>query len=1196
MNRTRGILLIVLLSLCRAVLPALAEPLPVSGRVTGPDGRALPGAHVALVPLLSELQRGRLALAGQAAPEPAAKAETNEAGGFLLNAPEPGMWVVRVEARGTVPLELRLVPLVDETELPPVRLEADAGLDVLVLGPDRRPRAEALVELVPEERPQAPRFRATWEPAPRTGRTAEDGRVRLPRAAGERVQVRAGLAGQVAEAPAARRVTLQLGSGRERRFRVASQGRPVPGALVLVGEERWPAAVADGEGAFSLFLSPTDPVQLTLLGKDGAQASVTVEPREPGQQAEALRLSPPAPLDGRIVSARDGEPVRGAFLWLGDDPGAFERSRGDGTFQIHGPPEHRAPRPVWLKAAAPGYFPSEMDLGSGRQPPRGLALALTPAVALTGRVLDEGERPVPGAEVRAVYDPATIPMSLSVRRSGGLVRTGATGRFRLGALLEGVAYRLRVSAPGLAPAELAVPPPAPGRPPADVTIILRTGRTVFGRVLGPGDRPLPRVSVRLAPASTEGVRGRLLERREPERRAVFEAATGPDGRFEISSISPGTFDLEASAPGFAPLIVPTLTVPEEAQGPVDFGTVVLAPAVPLRGYVVNVREEPVEGAEIRVSPPDLVEHPALWPMPPDAVTGPDGFFEVPGRRTGEVIALTVTRPGFADHRVPDLRVQGPEPVRIVLPWASSVSGRVVAPDGSPIPGAAVAVDSPPEAILGGLASAAVGVRVERARTDDEGRFAFEGIASSVVHVTASAPGRVTASLVNLELRPGEGLAGLELVLEEGGTLEGEVKTAAGRPAPFATVAVAGVGGFGGGLSAQSDGGGRFILEGVPPGRRLVSARHPVHGRVSREVAILSGTNEVDLVLHGGQAVTGRVTDESGAPVGGARLTLRPERGEWPFPQTVSTEEGAFSFQGISDGTYRLSARREGLAGNGEGEPVVVAGSPVEGLEIRLSTGGAVAGRLLGLDFADLARVRVFAAPGGSPGAVDPDGSYRIAHLPPGEWLVTAAIPGSGLQAEGRVELTRETPEALLDLDLSGGEHSLEGVVLRNGEPLEGSAVVLAGPTGDSRTRRGWTTPSGAFRFSDLVSGDYRLDVWAASGALHREEHVQVPAGERLRIDLRTLEVTGRVFDSLDRSPLAGALVLFLSSEAPEGFVPETRTDSQGGFRLANVPEGVWKIRVTLGGYAPREVEVHIAPEVPQAPVEVGLPPAEPSIP
>ena len=122
---SRGLLLAVLLVGLSAV-PAFAEEIRVTSQVLAPDARPQAGVRVTLLPVLSRLAQARRELRGEPAPEPVARAETDDQGFFRLVAPESGMWTVRAEAPGFLPMEIALTPLVRETALPPLVLERDA--------------------------------------------------------------------------------------------------------------------------------------------------------------------------------------------------------------------------------------------------------------------------------------------------------------------------------------------------------------------------------------------------------------------------------------------------------------------------------------------------------------------------------------------------------------------------------------------------------------------------------------------------------------------------------------------------------------------------------------------------------------------------------------------------------------------------------------------------------------------------------------------------------------------------------------------------------------------------------------------------------------------------------------------------------------------------------------------------------------
>jgi hypothetical protein len=331
---------------------------------------------------------------------------------------------------------------------------------------------------------------------------------------------------------------------------------------------------------------------------------------------------------------------------------------------------------------------------------------------------------------------------------------------------------------------------------------------------------------------------------------------------------------------------------------------------------------------------------------------------------------------------------------------------------------------------------------------------------------------------------------------------------------------------------------------------------------------------LEFTLEAGIQITGRVVDDAGSPVSAALVTLREGVNSWNLPNGVSGPDGGFTLSGVSDGTYRISARKEGFVLSGEGQEVVVAGSSVSGVEVTLTTGGAIVGQLSGLDFTELSQVSVWVDDEFHNGRVSPDGNYRIEQVEPGERRVVASVRGAR-QTEGRVKLESGEREARLDLEFKDG-HLLTGRVLRNGEPVRGENMALTGPGVAGRWSE--TDHEGRFRYEGLESGTYELEVMDRRGQSNHKESVELSGDRDLRIDLQTALIAGRILDSLDKGPVAGVQVSLLQPEGQESksFMNlEAVTDSHGDFRLPDVPEGSWRVRAMLAGYAPGEVSVQI---------------------
>src|SRR6185369_5530630 len=113
MQRALGFSLFLLASAAAA-----ASPLHITGRLLPPVPAQ---AYIEPFPLVSKYTDGVRQLAGETVP-PVASAQPRPDGTFEIQAPENGLYRVRVRADGRLATEFLLIPLVEDTEIPPVEL------------------------------------------------------------------------------------------------------------------------------------------------------------------------------------------------------------------------------------------------------------------------------------------------------------------------------------------------------------------------------------------------------------------------------------------------------------------------------------------------------------------------------------------------------------------------------------------------------------------------------------------------------------------------------------------------------------------------------------------------------------------------------------------------------------------------------------------------------------------------------------------------------------------------------------------------------------------------------------------------------------------------------------------------------------------------------------------------------------------
>jgi protocatechuate 3,4-dioxygenase beta subunit len=646
MRRCRRLLCSAVLALL-GVLPLASTEIPIDGRVRDSGGAGLAGARVELRPILSSWEQGVRELDGRSV-EPAAAAVTDAEGRFELPAPGEGMWEVGVSAEGYVPQRFRLTPLTGPETLIPVKLRRDAGLRVRIEGPDGRPLSGARVvgrsDLDEEE---------GWQTVPRMATSGADGFARLACSRDERLRLLATAPGfPVEQGPEVRgpaEVGLRLAAGAPRRVQAPAEAilRDLVTSLVLGrgGDE----VVTRGES------------WLLLETREGSRVRFAVK-----EGPVKVEVPAPAPLPGKVIDTETRQPIADAWVWAQDDPGRFVRTDGQGGYSIQGND---------LEIAAAGHLSEVVDDAipwpEGGLPP----IALDPAVALIGTVVDGEGRPAAGAEVTVFPGSGAFYPVPQEERASRIGRVSALGEVRIAGLRPGSGYHVVVTGPGFAPVWL-----EEGRLKARENrfkaVVARAGR-VSGRIEDSEGRPVAETDVEIAPGyGTAGP----PPYRDPARESVRFTVTAADGGFAFADVPPGWYDLVVRRPGAAAQRLPRFEV-GKGGADVDLGPLRLEHTEVLPVRLIDPKGRPVAGAEVWVWVGGL-----LGSMRgPTATSGADGGFSLLASSRQD-LELVVCGPDFVPLGVELGRSLPDETLVLTLRPGAAVSGRRLGADGLPLAG------------------------------------------------------------------------------------------------------------------------------------------------------------------------------------------------------------------------------------------------------------------------------------------------------------------------------------------------------------------------------------------------------------------------------------------------------------------------------------------------------------------------------
>ncbi len=1198
-----------LLSLLLAV-PSAAAEVRIGGRLALPSGVGLADVEVTLVPLLSAPARARTLLEGTPI-DPVARGRTGEDGRFAVVAPHAGLWRVRAEAEGLVPLEFDLEPLIEPIELPEAELVADAGMTVTVTDSKGTPLAGAIVLVRTDESRWPFGGASEWRIPPRGGRSGADGKLRLPRGESERVIVSASHPGLLhaergGNSGSAARLALPAGVARRVEVRSAA-GEPLAGVMLAVGDRLHPLGLTDDRGRLDLRIERARPVSAALLAADGRELATRLDPRAWDEKQPDAPLAIVLPdrlaVSGRLVDARSRRSIAGGVVWDERKPRDGFVTDDHGGFVVAGPAHAR----LELSGAAPGYLrsqPIEVQLADDGRP--GPTLPLEPAAAIEGKVVDPDGEPVPGAALELeVRRPESGRMRIEIGRQALTPRavSGPGGAFRLGPVDPGESYVVKVLAAGFAPGEAAVGGLEPYRTRSGLRIELDRGRGVTGRVVDSSGGPLREAEVALTLHRPQAGRGMLRMTQPDSAPAEHRATTDGEGRFHVGGLRAGKYDLAVRRTGFAPHRLQALGVGIEGPegAPTDLGEIRLDPGERLQGLVTDRGGLPLEGVEVFVAAggPTMamaMAGPHESGPEPDAVTGPDGWFSVEDLAAASGLTLRCQRSGFVPASVKGVALPRAEPLQVTLDAASDVSGVVVSEDGEPVAGARVLLRRTQTLEMAGNVMAFVMV-VDEA-SDAEGRFRFVDQEPGTVALSAVASGYQEVELANVELPKGEDVADLTLRLPAGAIVHGRVLAPDGRPAIGAEVRpVTGESElvrFGG---ARTDGNGSYRVEGLRPGAVSIEATHGDHPRVVRDLELKPGLQQLDLQFEGGHEVSGTVSALDGTPVAGAIVGLAPVGRRWGGSETHSGADGTFVVPGLRNGSYELWAEAAGFAPAAGDRRVEIADEPVHGLDVRLDPGAAVYGRITGIEPERFGGVRVHAEGAERGGfdsqVVDSNGTYRIEHLAPGTYDVVAELADSGRSARTSVVLDPGANDVRADIRFEKGL-VLSGRVVQADSAVAGALVIVEGLDVD---RSGWdeTGSEGGFRIEGLDAGRYRVSVRDFEVGLAHSQTIDLATGRELLLELPSGEVSGLVRDGSDRSPLAGAaLTLQPVDEELQGRLPAhtAASDLAGRFRLRGIAAGEWTLSAVKDGYAAVSRPVTVRRSGATDPMEIALDPTE----
>ena len=376
--------------------------------------------------------------------------------------------------------------------------------------------------------------------------------------------------------------------------------------------------------------------------------------------------------------------------------------------------------------------------------------------------------------------------------------------------------------------------------------------------------------------------------------------------------------------------------------------------------------------------------------------------------------------------------------------------------------------------------------------------------------------------------------------------------------------------------------GRFEWEYLPPGTWNFAASAPGYQRFEFiGLNILKGevTPEIVLPLRAGHRVNGRVYDEaSGAGIAAATIAFRESdtgRFEGNFRsrvQVTSAKNGSFEVQGVPPGRVTLEIGAQDYAGR---EVDIVVSDDTSPIEVGLSTGGTIAGRLTAAD----GNTPVTGAVGlfnldqgfGGTSRTGETGEFSFPNLEAGRYRLTGQAGNSAVEQE--VVLANNQRMEGIVLALSAAR-SIRGMVtgLRP-EDLKRVSISLR------RDGDAWNNPygevgvddRGAYMLQGVRPGRVQL---VADVTMRRQlsKTVEVPADSDITVNLdfpSGARLSGRI--TRGGKPLSGVWLEPRSAVEQPVYIYGTSTLKDGVYVMDDLAIGEYVVFV--GDYKSRPVQI-----------------------
>lgn len=691
--------------------------------------------------------------------------------------------------------------------------------------------------------------------------------------------------------------------------------------------------------------------------------------------------------------------------------------------------------------------------------------------------------------------------------------------------------------------------------------------------------------------------GRWRQRRDRDEVSFFSAKSDPSGAFLVEAEGDGPFNIRVDAPGFAPMVL------EKVKAGQGSSLVSLKRGISALGSVADLASgAPVPDAEILA----LSDMDKGFRDPDDpkrfatiAKTGRDGSFAFSNLAPG-FYGFRVIAANRASFELPEKPIgdAGQKPLIFYLEPGFDVSGRVLDPAGKPAAKMGVRAQ-PGRRSISALRMMRGTTGPLYATTDKDGKFSIHGVPSEGKYtVEVDSKDYAPASVDIPASRAGAGVTGLDVHLEKGVALHAKLVDAEQKPVktdvevsmtyrdPKTRRVLRSV------ERSEKDvhvtPAGELTLDRLPTGTASLTLSPKGFKDVDKKDIVVGrdpkGTDLGTIALDRGKKITGRVLDDSGKAIQGAKVSASSwGPGSFSGNEAKTDASGKFTLSGLEDGSFTVQASAKGY---GQGSKSEVSPDK-EPIDLTLNRAGTLKGRLMfgnpGKPIANFTveanpkesadtnpAFRMFRMNGTSKRQSDPKGEFTLEGLTPGSYTIVA-------KADGLQDLLKEGVDVRGGETTDVGELTLEaGGVIKGkvvskpeGLPVAGAAVRVKGAGlfdprnfGGNRAGSVMTDLAGRFEIRGLPTGQATIIVEPAGLAKAEVSGINISPGsnpDEITVNVgKGGRIEGRVLGP-DGRPKSGTMVTAIAGLTEFSANLSAITDDQGKYSIENVAAGTYRV-------------------------------------